>query len=536
MPHATPVVVTAPAPRARFGWLVASLGWTLRLAVMLLLVAGILAAAVWPVWRESDRIDVEVLPIAVPAALAERGLGPEVAATRLVDALDAVLAKTIQNSRNRPSKDDLGQIPAIAATREGLSLRRLASMVRELRGLPVRRIAGEVTQRPDGRLAVRLRVPGAASFATAEAAEGDDLDQALAAIAPDVWRRLNPLVFAWHVADSGGPEDGIRPKLVALAQDFRLPIQIEMRVTVLYARSLVRSGRATEAVATIEDLERRAPTYPLLWNVKAQALADLGRVEAALEAQKQAVQHEGTSVWSHVSSAHLMMKLGRPREALADLQSARRLSPNNFDAVMLESMVLLNAGRPVEALALVDRVMDARPTLPGLQEARGNALLANGRPEEALAAFDLEIARNPVSPTARLARANALRALRRPEEALAMIEDILRIAPRDGVAVTLRAWTLLEMRRHDQALEVFEMLLRERPDDVPALHGRGVALAVLGRRPEAIGSLTRAMEIQPGNRRVAAELARVRSVAPPGQEVIPAAPRTPGSPPTAAPR
>jgi tetratricopeptide (TPR) repeat protein len=535
MPQAAPVVVAAPAPRARFGWFVASLGWTLRVAVILLLVAGALAASAWPVWRESDRIDVEVLPIAVPAALAERGLGPDVAATRLVDALDAVLARTIQNSRSRPSKDDLGPLPAIAATPDGMSLRRLASMVRELRGLPVRRIAGEVTQRPDGRLAVRLRVPGAASFATAEAAEGDDLDQALAAIAPDVWRRLNPLVFAWYVADSGGAEDVIRPKLVALAQDFRLPIQIEMRVSVLYARSLVRSGRAAEAVATIEDLERRSPTYPLLWNVKAQALADLGRAEAALEAQKQAVQHEGTTVWSHVSSAHLMMKLGRPREALADLQSARRLAPNNFDAVMLESMVLLNTGRPAEALSLVNRVMDAKPTLPGLQEARGNALLANGRPDEALAAFDLEIARNPTSPSARLARANALRAMRRPEEALATIDDILRIAPRDGMAVTLRGWTLMEMGRHDQALTVFESLLRERPDDVPALHGRGVALAVLGRRPEAIGSLNRAMELQPGNRRVAAELARMRGVAPPGQGAAPAAPRPPGTPPANAP-
>ncbi len=531
-PYATPVVVTSPAPRARFGWLVASVGWTLRLAVILLLVAGALAAAAWPLWRESDRIDVEVMPIAVPAALAERGLGPEVAATRLVDALDAVLVRTVQNARNRPSKDDLGQIPMIAATPEGLSLRRLASMLRDLRGLPVRRIAGEVTQRPDGRLAVRLRVPGAASFATAEAAEGDDLDQALAAIAPDVWRRLNPLVFAWYVADSGGAEETVRPKLVALAQDFRLPVQVETRVTVLYARSLVRSGRAAEAVATIEDLERRSPTYPLLWNVKAQALADLGRVEAAMEAQKQAVMHEGTTVWSHISSAHLMMKLGKPREALADLQSARRLAPNNLDAVVLESTVLLNTGRPAEALVLINRVADARPTLPGVQEARGNALLANGRPAEALAAFDAEIGGNPTSPTARLARANALRALRRPEEALAAIEDILRIAPRDGMATMLRGWTMLEMGRHDQALVVFETLLRERPDDVPALHGRGVALAMLGRRPEAIGSLNRAMELQPGNRRVAAELARMRGAAPGGQGT---APRPPGAPPTAAP-
>jgi tetratricopeptide (TPR) repeat protein len=495
----------------------------------MLLVAALLGIAAWPAWRESERIDVEIMPIAVPAALAERGMGPEVAATRLVDALNDVLARVTEASRNRPTKDDLGAIPAITATREGLSLRRMGSLVRELRGLPVRRIAGEVTLRSDGRLSVRLRVPGSASFAAADAAEGDDLDQALATIAPQVWRRLNPLVYAWNVADSGRAEDAIRPQLVALAQDFRLPPAVELRVTVLYARSLVRSGRAAEAVATIEDLERRAPTYPLLWNVKAQALADLGRVEPALDAQKQAVQHEGTSVWSHISSAHLLMKLGRPREALSDLQSARRLAPNSFDAVMLESMALLSLGRPAESLILINRVIEARPNLPGAQEARGNALLANGRPEDAIAAYDVEIARNPYSLTVRLARANALRALRRPQEALAAIDEILVLAPRDGMANVLRGWSILELGQHEQALAVFETVLRDRPNDVPALHGRGIALGLLGRRAEAIGSLNRAMEIQPGNRRIAAELARLRGVAPPGQ-ARPPAPPAPASP------
>ena len=344
---------------------------------------------------------------------------------------------------------------------------------------------------------------------------GEDADQVFAAVAPDVWRRLNPLIYAWHVADSGGSEELIRPKLVALAQEIRLPPPVEFRVSVLYARSLVRSGRAEEALATIEALERRGTAYPLLWNIKAQALADLGRVEAALDAQKQAVIAEGTSVWSHISSAHLLMKLGKPREALTDLQSARRLAPNNFDAVLLESLVLLSVGRPPEALALISRVIDARPNLPGVQEALGNALLANRRPDEAIAAFDVEIARNPTGASVRLSRAIALRALRRPEEALETIDAILRISPRDGTAIALRGWTLLDLGRADQALALFELLLKEKADDVPALHGRGMALAMLGRRPEAIGALSRVLELQPANRRVASDLARVRGVPPP---------------------
>ena len=512
---ATPIMVAAPTANPRGGWLLASFGWGLRTAAIVALIGATAALMGWPVWRESRRIDVEIMPIAVPAGLAARGFSPEVAAGRLLDALDAIAVKTIDNDRNRPSKDDLGPIPAISAVSERTTLRSLASLLRDLRGLPTRRIAGEVTVSADGHIAVRLRVPGGGQIAMAEGGAGEDADKVFAAAAPEIWRRLNPLIYAWHVADSGGSEEVIRPKLVALAQELRLPPPVEFRVSVLYARSLVRSGRAEEALVTIEGLERRGAAYPLLWNVKAQALADLGRTEAALDAQKQAVAAEGTSVWSHISSAHLLMKLGKPREALTDLQSARRLAPNNFDAVLLESMVLLSIDRPPEALALIGRVIDARPNLPGVQEALGNALLANRRPDEAIAAFDAEIARNPAGASVRLSRANALRALRRPEEALETIDAILRLSPRDGIAIALRGWTLLDLGRADQALALFELLLKEKSDDVPSLHGRGMALATLGRRPEAIGALSRVLEVQPANRRVAADLARLRGAPPP---------------------
>ena len=523
-----PLVIAAPASRPRAGWLLASVGWVLRLVVIVALIAGTLGVAAWPVWRESQRIDVEILPLAVPADLAARGIAPEVAAGRLLDALEAVAFQVVDNARNRPTKDDLGPIPMIAVTPERVTLRALASLLRQLRGLPMRRISGDITESADKRLTVRLRVPGGGQIASAEGAPGEDVTAVLAAVAPDVWRRLQPLVYAWYLADGGGPEDLIRPQLVALAQDTRLPPAVEFRVSVLYMQSLVRSGRAEDALASLEPLARRGANYPLYWNVKAQALADLGRTEPALEAQKQAVAQEGTTIWSHISSAHLLMKLGRPRDALTDLQSARRLQPNNFDAVMLEGMVLLNIGRPADALRLIGQVYDARPNLTGVNEALGSALLANGRPDEAIAAFDMAIARNPNSISTRLARANALRALRRPEEALATIDAVLALSPRDGRAVVTRGWTLIDLGRNDQALGVFDLLLKERPEDAVALHGKAITLAALGRRPEAIGILAQLVEMQPANRRAVVDLARLRGVPPP-----PAAPSdatTPATP------
>lgn len=530
---AMPPVMVAP-PRARFGWLAASLGWTLRFAVIVLFLGAVLAAAAWPVWRESERLDVEILPIATPADLAAAGLTPEVAALRLVDALESLGQRTRENDRNRPSKADLGRFPVFTVTPDRVTLRSAASLLRDLAGRPSSRITGEII-RQGGELQLRLRIPNGRSLATATIPAGDGAEPLFQQAAPEIWQRLNPIVFAWYLAESGQVEDIIRPRLVSLAQEQRMPPDMSAQVSVLYARSLVRSGRAEEGLATLEALERRAPGQPLLWNVKAQALIDLGRVEAALDAQKQAVVAEGSSVWSHISSAHLMMRLGRPRDALTDLQSARRLSPGNFDAVMLEGVVLLNIGRPAEALALLSRVNDVRPTLPGLQEAMGNALLANGRVDDAMRAFETEIARNPSGISPRVARANALRAQRKPEEALAAVDEILRLSPRDGVVISLRGWTLMDLGRFDQALVLFESLLKDRPADPAALHARGTALAALGRRAEAIGAISRAAELQPTNARYAADLARLRGVAPPapasGQAPTAPANQAPAQPP-----
>jgi tetratricopeptide (TPR) repeat protein len=525
-PGAAPIVVTTQAGRARFGWLLASLGWVMRTAILLGLVAGLGYLAVQPVLREAQRIDVELLPLSVPAALADAGMTPEVAAARLLDALDAVVVKTMETARIRPAREEMGPIPAIGVTIPGRpTLRSLASALREVEGRPLRRITGEVVALPDNRLAVRLRVPGANQIASAEGAPGEGLDAVLVRAAPEIWRRLNPMLYAWGVADSGEPEAAIRPRLVAVVQELRLPPTVERAINVLYIRSLVRSGRSEEALARLEPLERAGLATPMLFNVKAQALADQGRTEAALEAQRRAVLAEGTTVWSHISSAHLLMRMGRPREALTDLQSARRLQPNNFDAVLMEGMALLSLGRPAEGLALVARVAEARPKQAGVNEAMGNALLANNRAAEALIAFEAELASNPRATTARIGRITALRALRRPAEALVAVEEVLAASPRDLMALNQHGAILVELGRHDAALEVFEDILKRRADEPGALFGRGMALAALGRRPEAIGVMARLVEIQPSNRRAVVELARLRGVPPPP---LPPAPPPPG--------
>jgi Flp pilus assembly protein TadD len=80
----------------------------------------------------------------------------------------------------------------------------------------------------------------------------------------------------------------------------------------------------------------------------------------------------------------------------------------------------------------------------------------------------------------------------------------------------------MDLGRFDQALALFDGLLRDRPDDVPVLHARGIALAQMGRRAEAIGALSRAVELQPGNQRIAADLARLRGAAAPAAPAAPA--------------
>ncbi|MCU0889329.1 MAG: hypothetical protein MUC64_15210 [Rubritepida sp.] len=189
-----------PPRRGRLGALQAAL------PLLVPVFGGLILAFI--LFDELNRDDIEVRPIAVPARLAEAGFTPEVAALRLMDALLELQASVGAEPRRRTG-DATGPHPDFTVPLTGLSLRSLASALRDSFGLPERRVTGEVTQEGET-LRLRLRLSGQGVIADVAAATPDAL---LRAGAPQVWRAVQPVLYAWWLAGEAPTEASMREAL-----------------------------------------------------------------------------------------------------------------------------------------------------------------------------------------------------------------------------------------------------------------------------------------------------------------------------------
>ena len=222
---------------------------------------------------------------------------------------------------------------------------------------------------------------------------------------------------------------------------------------------------------------------------------------------------------------------GRLDEAEEIYLSVLKALPKHFDAMQLLGVLYSQRGRHAEALARLDRAARLGPEQYMVFVNRGNVLQALGRLDEAKASFDKAIALKPDSPEAFYNRGNTLRDLGRSEEALADYDQAIHLRPAyrdaygnrgavlhklgrfddaianydranafrtDAITHYNRANALKSLRRHVEALAGFDRALALQPDYVDALNNRAALLLDLNRFQEALACYDRIVAIRPG--------------------------------------
>jgi adenylate cyclase len=121
---------------------------------------------------------------------------------------------------------------------------------------------------------------------------------------------------------------------------------------------------------------------------------------------------------------------GRYDEAIAFAEKGVALLPNNPLAVTVLAGVLVAAGRPEEALAPLQRAKRFSPVTPAiLIFLEGRAYHTLGRYEEAITAFERARARNPKMLLAVAFLAMTYANAGRVEEARVVAQDVLKLSP-----------------------------------------------------------------------------------------------------------
>jgi len=154
--------------------------------------------------------------------------------------------------------------------------------------------------------------------------------------------------------------------------------------------------------------------------------------------------------------------------------------PAHFDALHLIGVVRQQQGRDAEAIAFIDRALALRPDNAAALSNRALSLRALGRAHEALACCDRALAVKPDFADAHNNRGLALAALKRPAEALKSYEAALSHAPAHIDALNNCGIALFEVNRLDEALVCFDRVLALRPGHVHGSWNRAQVLLLMG--------------------------------------------------------
>ena len=256
-------------------------------------------------------------------------------------------------------------------------------------------------------------------------------------------------------------------------------------------------GRTSDAMRTLDTLERLYPNFSRLHEERGQCFVGLKRAPQAIEAFLAAVNanHALPATWSMLQGLyHMTQQPENEAMAKSHVATLRSLPPKVVTATGLfmdgdldaaEPMVrsyLLEHGDHVEAMRLLARIGMSRKIF-----------------DDAELLLEAVLAQAPEYRAARVEYAEVLIELHKHSQARRVLEQLLLEDPANRIYYqTLLASSLVGLGEHERAIELYRELLDASPRDADLHLSVAHALKTLGRSSEAIESYRRAAASRPG--------------------------------------
>ena len=245
-----------------------------------------------------------------------------------------------------------------------------------------------------------------------------------------------------------------------------------------------------------KTVEQR-PENPRARQGLAEAYAELGRLDEAIEQHTEAVRLLPDESTYHYNLAMMLAQANRLDEAILHYRHALRLVPTEAKTHNNLAIALGRAGRGADALPHYAAAERLKPSEPQFAYNHGVALFRLGRVDEAIARFAAALRLRPGYADAHFNLAAALASVRRFDEALPHYAAALRERPADPEYRTAMAGALVASGNAEDAIAHYRTVLAAEPANATALFGLGNALAATRRFTDAIAAYEAALRIAP---------------------------------------
>lgn len=188
-------------------------------------------------------------------------------------------------------------------------------------------------------------------------------------------------------------------------------------------------------------------------------------------------------------------------KALADLDRAVALAPNDFKAFNSRGLVLADMGEHGRAIADFNRAIALFPKDPSAYFNRGSEYWKIGEDDRALADFSTVISMKPDDLKARNNMGLVYQGRREFDRALAEYNGALAVRPDDWMTLNNRGLLLSAMGASDQAIVDFDNALRQKPDESSIYVNRGLVFRAKGMDDKALSDFERAVRLEPDDSR-----------------------------------
>jgi lipoprotein NlpI len=213
---------------------------------------------------------------------------------------------------------------------------------------------------------------------------------------------------------------------------------------------------------------------------------------------------------------------GKLDPALADLDTAIALAPEDFDAYLARALAFRAKGQNDKAEADLAKARVLQPTLSASWFNQATAFHYEQNYESAVRAMDKVLALTPDDPIAHNERGVLLAMLGRRKEALAEYDRAIALKPDYPEVYYNRGLVYEDQEQFAPAVADFDKLVRLKPNFAPAYESRGLGRFALGDFAGAAGDFERGLALDPSvdiYRALWLHLARARMKMPDSEEL-----------------